>query len=62
MASKYDSLKSLKKTKARVNHSCSQCGATIVKGEIYFREVIDDPYLHTLHGKKLCHKCWPKKV
>lgn len=62
MASKYDSLKRLKKTKARVDHSCSQCGATIAKGEIYFREEIAGRFLHNLHAKKYCHKCSHKKL
>jgi hypothetical protein len=42
---KYDELKYLKKTKARVNHHCNQCGVTIVAGDYYYRETEEDRFL-----------------
>ncbi len=54
---KYDSLKKLKKTKARVPHVCSSCGSSIATGEEYYKEHIDVKFLHTLHATKYCHKC-----
>jgi hypothetical protein len=60
MVSKYDNLKFFKKTKARANHICSNCGAQINKGDIYYPEVIKDKFLHSLHNKKLCKHCYEK--
>jgi hypothetical protein len=34
---KFDSLTILKKTKARVAHLCSKCGASIPVGEDYYK-------------------------
>jgi hypothetical protein len=36
--SKYESAKTLKRTKARLPRSCDVCGAQIKKGAEYFRE------------------------
>lgn len=58
--SKYDRLKVLKQTKARVEHACSRCGSTIYKGEVYYCEHIADRFLHSLHAKKFCAACLEK--
>jgi hypothetical protein len=50
--SKFDSLKVLKQTRARVDHLCSLCGQTIPKGEIYFREYIADKFLQSLQSNR----------
>jgi hypothetical protein len=60
VVSKYDSLKVLKQTKARVDHDCVCCGHSIPKGEIYYREHIADMFLHSLHAKKYCARCFEK--
>lgn len=59
--SKYDSMKSLKKTKARADHVCCSCGTTIRKGDVYYREHIADRFLHSLHSKKFCETCFAEK-
>jgi hypothetical protein len=56
--SKYDNLKFFKKTKARVNHICMNCGEQINTGDIYYPEKIKDKFLHSLRRKKLCKKCY----
>ena len=58
--SKFDSLKVLKRTKARVGHSCSCCSCGISKGEFYFRERITDTFLHSLDARKFCAACFEK--
>lgn len=55
---KYNQLKYLKKTRARVNHQCSYCGGTILAGEYYYREAIRDKFLQSLHAKSFCPKCY----
>ena len=55
---KYDNLKIFKETKARANHICSNCGLQITIGDIYYPEEIKDKFLHSLHRKKLCQKCY----
>jgi hypothetical protein len=57
---KYDQLKFLKKTKARVNHSCSLCGHEIKSGKIYYAETVKDRFLQSLHAKKYCEACYEK--
>ncbi len=57
---KFDSLKILKKTKARVPHLCSKCGAEIFSGEHYYKEHLQDRFLHSLHAKKFCADCFQK--
>ena len=56
--SKYNHLKFLKKTKARVKHQCYQCGQLISAGEFYYAEKLKDRFLHSLHLKKICEKCY----
>ena len=56
--SKYDHLKILKPTKARTWHVCAKCSADIDVAEIYYREHIEDLFLHTLHSKKYCSSCY----
>jgi hypothetical protein len=57
---KYDSLKFLKKTKARVEHKCRKCGHLINIGEFYYVEELKDRFLHSLHRKKFCSDCYEK--
>ena len=59
--SKYDPLKLLKKTKARVDHVCSCCGTVIPKGDVYYREQLADRFLHSLHAKGFCADCFGKR-
>jgi len=56
--SKYNNLKYLKKTKARVDHICENCGKLILPEQEYYRETIDDKFLHSLHSKSFCSKCY----
>jgi len=46
---KYDNLKTLKKTKARTQHVCYKCGKEISSGETYYREHIEDKFLHNVN-------------
>ncbi len=55
---KYDNLIFFKETKARADHACSACGTHINQGDIYYPEEIKDKFLHSLHRKKLCQKCY----
>lgn len=55
--SKFDALKILKQTKARVDHLCSCCGQGITKGEVYFLEHIGAPFLHVVNAQKFCAAC-----
>jgi hypothetical protein len=54
-------LKTLKQTKARVDHACSGCGAAIRKGDTYYREVLSDAFLQSLHAKKFCASCYTEQ-
>jgi DNA-directed RNA polymerase subunit N (RpoN/RPB10) len=56
--SKYDALKVLKETKARVPHRCFHCGSLIAKGDIYYREHISDRFLHSPNAKAYCQDCF----
>ncbi|MBU4509727.1 hypothetical protein KJ830_01635 [bacterium] len=58
--SKYNSLKILKKVKARTNYICSKCGQEINQNDIYYKEHINDKFLHSLHAKKYCLSCYKK--
>lgn len=60
--SKYDNLSFLKQTKARVEHICSICGEIIVPGEIYWKENLQDKFLHNLHAKKYCDICYKEHL
>lgn len=55
---KYDNMKYLKETKARTSHICSHCGNEILSGEIYWKEHLEDKFLHNLHAKKYCVACY----
>nr|MDO8083131.1 hypothetical protein [Candidatus Freyarchaeota archaeon] len=57
---KYNRLKILKETKARSHHVCHRCGKGILPDEIYYREHIEDKFLHNLHAKKYCSSCYEK--
>jgi hypothetical protein len=57
--SKYDSLKYLKKTKSRIFHKYSICDKNINPGDFYYKETIDDRFLHSLHVKN-CEDCYKK--
>lgn len=58
MMGKYNHLKFLKKTKARVEQQCSRCGQTISITEFYYGEKIKDKFLHSLNVKKFCINCY----
>lgn len=58
--SKYNQLKFLKKTKARVNHVCDKCGREIESNSYYYKEALQDKFLHSLHAKKFCAECYEK--
>ena len=55
---KYNGLKVLKKTKARTWHICHNYGKEIQRGVTYYREHIEDRFLHSLHAKKYCASCF----
>ncbi len=55
---KYDKLEYLKKTKARVNHTCSRCGKVIEPDSFYYIEALRDRFLQRLHAKKFCLDCY----
>lgn len=57
---KFDNLTILKKTKARVGHACSKCGAHICPGEHYYKEHVEDKFLHSLHARKFCVQCFDR--
>ena len=61
MTSKYDPMKVLKKTKARVSHECHCCGAPISKGNVYYCEHVADRFLHILHARKFCDTCFAER-
>jgi len=54
--SKFD--KFLKETVARVNHQCDYCGNPIRVGDVYYSEKLKDLFLHSLHEKRFCSKCY----
>jgi hypothetical protein len=56
--SKYDSLKFLKKTKARISHICDKCGHEINAGEIYYGESIGRVNAPRIKLNKFCNKCF----
>lgn len=58
--SKYNQLKFLKKTKARTHHVCHKCAQQILPAKHYYREHIEDKFLHSLHPKKYCSVCYEK--
>jgi len=56
--SKYDSLKFLKETKARIPHICERCGAGIEKGKIYYTESLGRVNAPGVKLKKYCKGCY----
>jgi PHP family Zn ribbon phosphoesterase len=58
--SKYNNFKTLIKRKARVNHSCSSCGAIIEKGSFYYSEELSDRHINFPQKKKICDNCYKK--
>jgi len=57
---KYNQIKYLKKTKARTVHQCDMCNGTIEPGEYYYAETQKDKFLHSLHAKRFCSRCYEK--
>ncbi len=58
--SKYDALKFLKETKARILHICDNCGEEIRRSEIYYSESIGRVNVPGIRLKKFCKKCYQK--
>lgn len=58
--SKYNSIKFLKETKARISHICNGCGEEIKSGEIYYPESIGRINAPGIKLKKFCYKCGKK--
>jgi len=56
--SKYDGLKFLKETKARIIHACDGCGGEIKKGEVYYAESIGRVNPLGIRLRKFCKKCY----
>ena len=50
----FDSLTVLKRTKARIGHECDRCGTEIAPTRFYYKEYIENRFLHSLHGVKYC--------
>ena len=59
--SKYNNLKFLKETKARISHTCYNCRKEIKKGEIYYPESIGRVNAPGTKLRKFCKKCYEKK-
>ena len=57
---KYDQIKYLKKTKARTAHQCDMCNRAIEPREYYYAETLKDRFLHSLHAKHFCSKCYER--
>jgi len=55
---KYNQLKYLKKTKARVTHECSHCEETILAGDYYYKEALKDAFLQSLNARSFYVKCY----
>jgi len=60
IVSKYNRLKFLKETKARVLHFCDNCDQEIKKGEIYYRESIGMVNAPSIKLREFCKKCYEK--
>ena len=59
--SKYDALKFLKQTKARIPDTCESCGEEIQKGEIYYAESIGKVNAPGVRLRKFCRNCYEKQ-
>jgi len=59
---KYSHLPVLKQIKARTRHICYDCGKEISPGETYWKEHVQDKFLHSLHAKKYCAVCYKKHM
>jgi hypothetical protein len=57
---KYNYLTTLKKPKAGTYHICYHSGKQISRGETYYREHIEDKFIHSLNPKKYCSICYEK--
>ena len=57
---KYDTLKIIKLIRARKPHVCFKCGEEIAPGENYYKEHINDKFIHTLNLKKYCKLCYER--
>ena len=57
---KYNGMKILKRTKSRTSHICNNCGNAILPNDFYYKEHIEDKFLHSLHAKKYCSSCYEK--
>lgn len=55
--SKYNTLKFLRETRARIPHICSKCGRDINKGDIYYSESIGRVNAPGVKLRKFCYKC-----
>ena len=58
--SKYNSLKFLKETKAKILHTCYNCGEEVKTGEIYYSESIGKVNAPGVKLKEFCKKCYQK--
>ena len=58
--SKYNSLKFLKEIKARISHTCYNCGNEIKKGEIYYPESTGMVNAPRIKLRKFCKTCYEK--
>ena len=56
--SKYENLKFLKETKARIPHTCDNCGIEINKGEVYYPESIGRVNAPGFKLRKFCKNCF----
>ena len=54
---KYEEAKSVKRLKARTNHSCCNCGKVISVGDFYFKESIAMMKPPNLVLKEYCDAC-----
>lgn len=55
--SKYDSIKFLKETKARVSRRCDRCSGDIVRGTTYYKESVGKINTIGMTLKGFCVKC-----
>jgi hypothetical protein len=56
--SKYEALKFLKETKARIPHVCDRCGEEIEKGETYYPESTGRVKALGIRLRKFCKECY----